>query len=101
MDSMDATTGVVLFGDGREIALAQNLDEIGCPALLITSNTEIRDTGKLTVVNVPASDDLILRGIIDILTAQLLAAELSDAAGLTDVKFRYKQSDTKILDQAA
>lgn len=101
MESMDATTGVVLFGDGREIALAQNLDAIGCPALLVTSNPDIRDAGKLTVVNVPASDDLILRGIIDIFTAQLLAAELSDAAGLTDVKFRYKQSDTKILDQAA
>ena len=50
------------------------------------------------MVHVPACDDLVLRGIIDIFTAQLLAAELSDAAGLTDVKFRYKQSDTKIVD---
>lgn len=101
MESMDETTAVVLFGDGREIALAENLDAIGCPALLVTSNLDIRDTGKLTVVNVPACDDLIMRGIVDIFTAQLLAAELSDAAGLTDVKFRYKQSDTKILDAAA
>ena len=101
MESMDATTGVVLFGDSRELALAQNLDGIGCPTLLVTSNTDIADTGKLTVVHVPACKDLILRGIIDIFTAQLLAAELSDAAGLTDVKFRYKQSDTKIVDQAA
>jgi glucosamine--fructose-6-phosphate aminotransferase (isomerizing) len=30
------------------------------------------------------------------LAAQLLAAELSDAAGLTDVKFRYPQADTKV-----
>jgi len=29
----------------------------------------------------------------------LLAAGLSDAAGLTDVKFRYKQSDTRITDE--
>ena len=101
MESMDATTGVVLFGDARELALAQNLDEIGCPTLLVTSKTDIADSGKLTVVHVPACGDLILRGIVDIFTAQLLAAELSDAAGLTDVKFRYKQSDTKIVDQAA
>ena len=101
MESMDATTGVVLFGDGRELALAENLDAIGCPTLLVTSNPYVRDKGVLTVVTVPTSDDLVLRGIIDIFTAQLLAAELSDAAGLTDVKFRYKQSDTKILDQAA
>ncbi|TYR34240.1 SIS domain-containing protein [Mesorhizobium microcysteis] len=101
MESMDAATGVVIFGDARELALAENLNDIGCPALLVTSNTDISDSGKLTVVHVPASDDLVLRGIIDIFTAQLLAAELSDAAGLTDVKFRYKQSDTKIVDQAS
>lgn len=98
MESMDAQTGVVLFGDDRELALAENLDAIGCPAALVTSNTNVRDKGKLTVVNVPASENLILRAIIDIFPAQLLAAELSDAAGLTDVKFRYTQNDTKIAD---
>lgn len=96
MESMDAATGVVLFGDGREIALAENLDAIGCPAALVTSKTDLNDKGKLTVINVPAGENLILRGIIDIFPAQILAAELSDAAGLTDVKFRYTQSDTKI-----
>jgi glucosamine--fructose-6-phosphate aminotransferase (isomerizing) len=98
MEAMDASTGVVLFGDARELALAENLNEIGCPTLLVTSDTGISDHGTLTVVHVPACDDLVLRGIVDIFSAQLLAAELSDAAGLTDVKFRYKQTDTKILD---
>lgn len=101
MESMDATTGVVLFGDARELPLAENLDAIGCPALLVTSKTGIADKGKLTVVTVPDSENLILRAVIDIFTAQILAAELSDAAGLTDVKFRYKQTDTKIVDPAA
>src|SRR5690606_28240647 len=32
MESMDGTTGVVLFGAGREVELAQHLDRIGCPA---------------------------------------------------------------------
>ncbi len=97
MESMDATTGVVLFGDARELPLAQNLDEIGCPALLVTSKTDIADTGKLTVVTVPDSENLILRHHRHLHGAGA-AAELSDAAGLTDVKFRYKQSDTKIVD---
>ena len=36
-----------------------------------------------------------------ILAPQLFAAELSDAAGLTDTKFRYRMSDTKVPDLAA
>jgi glucosamine--fructose-6-phosphate aminotransferase (isomerizing) len=96
MEAMDGRTGVVIFGDGREVELARQLDEIGCPILLVTAEAGTEDRGVLTVVNVPRQDNRIARGILDILTAQLLAAELSDAAGLTDTKFRYRQSDTKI-----
>lgn len=96
MEAMDGTTGVVLFGDGREIELARQLDRIGCPALLVTTATDVEDGEHLSVVAVPKVGNPIAQGIVDILTAQLLAAELSDAAGLTDVKFRYRMSDTKL-----
>ena len=96
MEAMDSTTGVSLFGDGRELELATQLDDIGCPVLIVTASQAIEDSGGLTVVRVPAIDDRISRGILDILSAQLLAAELSDAASLTDVKFRYPQADTKV-----
>jgi glucosamine--fructose-6-phosphate aminotransferase (isomerizing) len=96
MEAMDARTGVVLFGDGREVRLAEQLCDIGCPVLLVTANDGISDNGVLTVVRVPAEKNRIARGILDILPAQLLAAELSDAAGLTDAKFRYPQTDTKL-----
>ena len=96
MEAMDGTTGVVIFGAGREVALARHLEEIGCPALLVTTDASVADGRLLTVVHVPAMAGLVAQGIVDILTAQLLAAELSDAAGLTDVKFRYKMSDTKV-----
>jgi glucosamine--fructose-6-phosphate aminotransferase (isomerizing) len=96
MEAMDARTGVVLFGDGREIRLAQQVEEIGCPAVLVTASDGADDKGLLTVIRVPAKSNRIARGILDILPAQLLAAELSDAAGLTDVKFRYPQTDTKL-----
>lgn len=96
MESMDGTTGVVVFGSGREIELAQHLDTIGCPCLLITTAEGVANGKLLTVVKVPKIDTLIGQGILDILTAQLFAAELSDAAGLTDTKFRYRMSDTKV-----
>jgi glucosamine--fructose-6-phosphate aminotransferase (isomerizing) len=96
MESMDNTTGVVIFGDGREVQMAQQLQDIGCPVLLVTAHEGIKEGPLLAVMQIPQQESLIARAILDILTAQLLAAELSDAAGLTDTKFRYPQTDTKI-----
>ena len=98
LEAMDGRTGVVVFGDGRELQLAEELRHIGCPVLLVTATAEIADKGVLTVVRVPAQESRLYRGILDILPAQLLAAELSDAAGLTDSKFRYRQTDTKLTE---
>lgn len=101
MESMDAGTGVVIFGAGREVELARHLERIGCPALLVTTAEGVEDGDLLTVIRVPASDNLIAQGILDIFAPQLLAAELSDAAGLTDTKFRYRMSDTKVPEAKA
>ncbi len=96
LESMDATTGVVIFGDGREIELAHQVEKIGCPVLLITTQAGISDGELLTVLTVPKQANQIAQGILNIFAAQLFAAELSDAAGLTDTKFRYRMSDTKV-----
>lgn len=96
MEAMDQTTAVVIFGAGREIELARQLDAIGCPSLLVTTDTSVSDGEHMTVINVPQHENKIAQAIIDIIPAQLLAAELSDAAGLTDVKFRYRMNDTKV-----
>ncbi|OQP86412.1 glucosamine--fructose-6-phosphate aminotransferase [Rhizobium rhizosphaerae] len=95
MEPMDASTGVVVIGDGREIKLAQDMAAIGSGVVLITAE-DVADAENLVVIRVPAQVNRIARGILDILPAQLLAATLSDAAGLTDTKFRYRQTDTKI-----
>ncbi len=97
MESMDRNTGVVIFGDGRELEIARQFDSVGCPVFLLTANDDIGDGDYLTVMRIPAQESRIARGILDILPAQLLAAELSDAASLTDTKFRYPQADTKIV----
>jgi glucosamine--fructose-6-phosphate aminotransferase (isomerizing) len=96
MEAMDVKAGVVVIGSGREIEIAHQLQEIGCPVLLVTTRPDVAEGPLLTVVPVPEHKNAIAQGILDILPAQLLAAELSDAAGLTDTKFRYPQSDTKI-----
>ena len=57
---------------------------------------DVADGDLLTVIKVPKADNLIAQGILDIFAAQLLAAVLSDAAGLTDTTFRYRMSDTKV-----
>lgn len=100
LELMDASTGVVIFGDGREIELAHQVEKIGCPVLLITTASGVSDGELLTVLTVPKQDNLIAQGIVNIFAPQLLAAELSDAAGLTDTKFRYRMSDTKVPEAA-
>lgn len=96
MEPMDASTAVVVIGNGREVKLAKDMAQIGCAVLLITQDTGVQDEGSLCVVHVPAVGDLVQQEVLNILPAQLLAAQLSDQAGLTDVKFRYRQTDTKI-----
>ena len=96
LEAMDETTGVLIVGNGREIQLAQQVDKIGCPCLLITTSDGIADGQNLTVIKVPSWDNRLAQGIIDILAPQLFAAQLSDDLGLTDVKFRYRMSDTKV-----
>jgi glutamine---fructose-6-phosphate transaminase (isomerizing) len=96
MEAMDGRTGVVLFGDGHELGLASQVAQIGCPALLVTASGRVDDKELLTVIRVPTETNRIARGILDILPAQLLAAQLSDATGLTDAKFRYPQTNTKL-----
>jgi len=96
MEPMDGRSGVIIFGDGREIKLAQDMQATGCGVLLVTSDRQIVAKDNLAVIYVPECANAIARAIVDILPAQLLAAQLSDAVGLTDTKFRYPQTDTKI-----
>lgn len=100
LEAMDATTGVLIIGDGREVELAHQVEKIGCPVVLITTDTSVSDGALLTVIQVPKQGNLIAQGIVDILAPQLIAAQLSDAAGLTDVKFRYRMQDTKVKPEA-
>ncbi|TPJ64821.1 sugar isomerase [Mesorhizobium sp. B2-7-1] len=96
MESQDAATGLIAFGDDREVKIAQDMAGFGCPSVLITRRTDIAATEKLAVIVIPALGNAIADGILEIIALQMIVADLQDAAGLTDITFRYRQTDTKL-----
>ncbi|MDE1997020.1 MAG: phosphosugar isomerase [Rhizobiaceae bacterium] len=95
MEPNDSDSGVLLFGDGREVKLAKDLAAFGIPSVLVTSETDITDAENLVVITVPAFANQIGAAILQALPAQLLIATLSEELGLPVCNFRYRQTDTK------
>jgi len=48
------------------------------------------------VIVIPALGNAIADGILEIIALQMIVADMQDAAGLTDITFRYRQADTKL-----
>ena len=48
------------------------------------------------MIAVPRIGNAIADAILEIAAAQLIVAEMQDAAGLTNITFRYRQTDTKL-----
>jgi fructoselysine-6-P-deglycase FrlB-like protein len=95
MEAMDARTGLIAFGDGREVQIARDVAGFGCPSVLITSG-EVSATDRLLAIKVPTFGNAIADAIVQIIASQSIVAEMQDAAGLTDTRFRYPQSGTKL-----
>lgn len=100
MESLDARTGLIVFGDGREVKLAEDMAALGCPTVLVTARRDVAPAGTLAVIPVPAFGSPLADAVLQILPAQILVADMADAAGLTDVAFRYRQTDTKFPPKA-
>ncbi|PDQ17279.1 sugar isomerase [Mesorhizobium sanjuanii] len=96
MESQDANTGLVVFGEGREVQIAQDVAAFGCPSVLITQRKDIASTDKLAVISLPALGNDMAGGILAIIALQAIVGDMQDAAGLTDITFRYRQTDTKL-----
>lgn len=95
MEPNDRDSGVLLFGDAREVKLAQDLAEFGIPTVLVTSKVDVIDAKNLVVIVVPDFSSPIGNAILQALPAQLLTATLSEELGLPVCNFRYRQTDTK------
>lgn len=96
MEPNDRDTGVILFGDGREVKLARDLAAFGIPSVLITGRSDIGDAENLVVIHVPPFSPGIGDAILQAIPAQLLIATLSEELGLPVCEFRYRQTDTKL-----
>jgi glucosamine 6-phosphate synthetase-like amidotransferase/phosphosugar isomerase protein len=94
MESLTALHGCVLFGDAREISLAQYLARAGVTTLLVTDQFVAREP-SLAVVTLPEVP-AVSRAILDIVPLQLVAGELCRMRGLGIDGFLYHQDDTKI-----
>jgi fructoselysine-6-P-deglycase FrlB-like protein len=95
MEPNDRDSGVLLFGDGREVKLAQDLAAFGIPTVLVTCNSDVVDADDLVVISVPDFASQIGNAILQALPAQLVIATLSEELGLPVCEFRYRQTDTK------
>lgn len=96
MEAQDGNTGLIVLGNGREVQIAQDMAGFGCPSVLITNRDDVAGGDKLAVIKVPSIDNEIADAIIQIIASQLVVAEMQDDASLTDTRFRYPQSGTKL-----
>ena len=96
MESQDSTTGVIALGDEREVKIAVDMAGFGCPSVLITSRRDIAATDNLVVMTIPELGNDIARAILQIVAVQMITGDLQDTAGLTNMTFRYRQTDTKL-----
>jgi fructoselysine-6-P-deglycase FrlB-like protein len=96
MEPLDAQTACVIIGDGRELRLAQDTSELGCPTLLITTRTDITASRTLTVLTLPRACSPLAQAVLQILPLQLLSWAVASGRGLRVDGFRYHQDDTKL-----
>lgn len=96
MEPVDAEAACVVIGGGRELRLARELADLGCPTLLITANAEVEDADHLTVLRLPTPPSPLAGTVLEIVPLQLLAAEVGSRRGLRADGFRYEQDDIKL-----
>jgi fructoselysine-6-P-deglycase FrlB-like protein len=94
MESLDVTSGCVIFGNEREMQLAEYLAERGVFTVLVTCG-KVKSAGSLAVIDIPELGP-ITRTVLEILPVQLLAGQLAKLRGLEIKDFLYHQDDSKI-----
>ena len=96
MEPLDPKTACVIIGDGREVRLALQTSELGCPTLLITTRSDITSSKGLTVLTLPRASSPLAQAVLEILPLQQLGWAVASDRGLAVDGFRYHQDDTKL-----
>jgi fructoselysine-6-P-deglycase FrlB-like protein len=96
MEPLDPRTACVIIGDGREVRLALETSELGCPTLLITTRSDVTSSKTLTVLTMPRASSPLAQAVLEILPLQQLGWAVASDRGLAVAGFRYHQDDTKL-----
>ena len=64
MEPLDPQTACVIIGDGREVRLALETSELGCPTLLITTGSDIASSKTLTVMTLPQASSPLAQAVL-------------------------------------
>ncbi len=96
MEPNNDATAIILFGEEREITLAQHSANFEIPTLLITQSRAVQEKRNLCVLTLPAADNDLIGAIVQAAVAQFLVVEVAEYRGFESCNFRYRQNDTKI-----
>ncbi len=105
MQSGKKSTGLLVFGDGRELPMIKTQEEAGVEVILVTAASEqaiaeVVGTGKenVTVVRIPSGVNGFARAILEVVLVQLIADASADISGNIIEDYIYRQTDTKLPD---
>lgn len=100
MEPLGPSSGLVIFGDGRELSLADSVLDAGVKVVLITAAPGAAiarpEHPNLMVVEIPAEATDFARAIVEAVIVHLIVGAVAENAGLAIQGFRYHQDDTKL-----
>ncbi|WP_167131092.1 SIS domain-containing protein [Paramicrobacterium chengjingii] len=100
MEPLRAGSGLIIFGDGRELTLVDSVLDAGVQTCLITaaSTSDLpRPTHEnLEVIRLPDGVNGFVRSILEGLVSQLIVGHHAAVSGRVPGEFTYRQADTKL-----
>lgn len=100
MEPLDKRSGLVVFGDDREVPMVDSALKAGAKVVLLTTAERrvVADPNhkNLVVIQLPAGIAGFAKATVEIVVLQLIAGVYADRAGLKIEEFRFHQDDTKL-----
>ncbi|GAB2509346.1 SIS domain-containing protein [Paramicrobacterium agarici] len=100
MEPLRENSGLVIFGDSRELSLADSVLDSGVQVCLVTQSplTEVPrpDHENLVVISLPSEVTSFERAIVEVIVPQLLVGHRARSLGRRPGEFTYRQPDTKL-----
>lgn len=105
MEAAGKGTGLVVFGDGRELDLVRGQAEAGVKVLVVSAAPAERLAElvheNVLVVSLPADETGLSRVITETIVIHLVTEAIAARRGITIEEFLYSQPDTKLAELAA